>query len=216
MFAPIVVNHLMVTIVKIADIQKCSIDMSRLVIVQFEGNPKEYAFLTYLNALKTGDKVMDKRYDKPFVIKSVGFNCPNPVTYKGHVLKWLTEETILWVTAEYSKPKENMEKRNITVSLEEARNWYNGKDQTLRKLALQAYTEEELSKPQNFKEVLEVLGIEGLNLNMKVRGKEASSTIQVKEMSQEISGELTLHMKLRVIAKYFNGIKMLYLNEEEE
>lgn len=97
-----------------------------------------------------------------------------------------------------------MKERNIKVSLKEARNWYNGKDQTLRKLALQAYTEKELNKPQNFKEVLEALGIDNLNLNMRVEG-EVPNAVQVKEMSQEISSELTLHMKLGFIARYFNG-----------
>lgn len=95
-----------------------------------------------------------------------------------------------------------MEKRNIKVSLEEARNWYNGKDQTLRRLALQAYTEKELSEPQSLKEVLEALGIQSLNLDMKLGGKDASSTMK---LSKEIGMTLALHMKLAFIAKYFNG-----------
>lgn len=96
--------------------------------------------------------------------------------------------------------------RNITVSLEEARNWYNGEDQTLRRLALQAYTEKELSEPQNLKKVLESLGIQSLNLNMKLGGKNASSTAKLsKEIGMVVGYELTLHMKLALIAKYFNG-----------
>ena len=90
-----------------------------------------------------------------------------------------------------------MEKRNITVSLEEARNWYNGENQTLRKLALQAYTEKELNEPQSFKEVLKSLGIQSINVGMKVNGKEVSSV--------EIGNELAIHIKLMFIAKYFNG-----------
>ena len=95
-----------------------------------------------------------------------------------------------------------MEKRNIKVSLEEARNWYNGKDQTLHKLALQAYTEKELREPQSLKEVLEALGIQSLNLDMKLGGKDASSTMK---LSKEIGNALALHMKLAFTAKYFNG-----------
>lgn len=99
-----------------------------------------------------------------------------------------------------------MKERNIKVSLEEARNWYNGEDQTLRKLALQAYTEKELNEPQNFKEVLESLGVQSLALNIKLGGKDASSTMKLsKEIGIEISSALTLHMKLAFIAKYFNG-----------
>ena len=37
-----------------------------------------------------------------------------------------------------------METRNISVTLEQAREWYNSKNDTLRTLALNAYTEEEL------------------------------------------------------------------------
>lgn len=99
-----------------------------------------------------------------------------------------------------------MKERNITVSLEEARNWYNGEDQTLRKLALQAYTEKELNEPQNFDEILESLGVQSLALNMKLGGKDASSTMKLsKEIGIEIGSTLTLHMKLAFIAKYFNG-----------
>ena len=90
-----------------------------------------------------------------------------------------------------------MEKRNITISLEEAREWYNGENQTLRKLALQAYTKKELSEPQNFNEVLESLGIHSINIGMKMNGKEVSSV--------EIGNELPIHIKLMFIAKYFNG-----------
>lgn len=99
-----------------------------------------------------------------------------------------------------------MKERNITVSLEEARNWYNGEDQTLRKLALQAYTEKELNEPQNFDEILESLGVQSLNLNMKLGGKDASISMRLsKEIGIEIGSALTLHMKLALIAKYFNG-----------
>ena len=99
-----------------------------------------------------------------------------------------------------------MEKRNIKVSLEEARNWYNGKDQTLRKLALQAYTEKELNEPQSLKEVLESLGVQSLNLNMRLAGEDASSSMKLsQEIGIEIGSKLTFNMKLMLIAKYFNG-----------
>ena len=39
-----------------------------------------------------------------------------------------------------------MEERNIKVSLDTAKEWYNGSDKTLKQLALQAYKEEELKK----------------------------------------------------------------------
>ena len=39
----------------------------------------------------------------------------------------------------------NMETRNIKIDLKTAKEWFNGKDETLKKLALQAYKEEELN-----------------------------------------------------------------------
>lgn len=131
----------------------------------------------------------------------------NPVgIYNGFVLKELSpfDTQIETPSTRFNnnQTNNNMEKRNIKVSLEEARNWYNGKDQTLRKLALQAYTEKELNEPQNFKEVLESLGVQSLALNMK---HAASTMILSQGIGIEIGSALTLHMKLALIAKYFNG-----------
>lgn len=137
------------------------------------------------------------------VVKVFGY----PVgIYNGFVLKELSpvDTQIESPSTRFNnnQTNNNMEKRNIKVSLEEARNWYNGKDQTLRRLALQAYTEKELNEPQSLKEVLEALGIQSLNLNMKLGGKDASSTMK---LSKEIGSKLTSNMKLMLIAKYFNG-----------
>lgn len=141
------------------------------------------------------------------VVKVFGY----PVgIYNGFVLKELlpvdTQIESPSTRFNNNQTNNNMEKRNIKVSLEEARKWYNGKDQTLRKLALQAYTENELTEPQTLKEVLEALGVHSLHLNMELGGKDAASTMKLsKEIGIEIGSELTLHMKLALIAKYFNG-----------
>ena len=95
-----------------------------------------------------------------------------------------------------------MEKRNITVSLKEARNWYNGENQTLRRLALQVYTEKELNEPHNFEEVLDSLEVKNLKLNMQLT---YIDTLSTRILTRKIGSELTLHMKLGFIAKYFNG-----------
>ena len=132
-------------------------------------------------------------------------------TYNGFILKELlpTDTQVETSSTRFNnnhQTSNNMEKRNIKVSLEEARNWYNGKDRTLRRLALQAYTKKELSEPQSLKEVLEALGIQSLNLNMKLGGKNASSTMKLsQEIGIEIGSKLTSNMKLMLIAKYFNG-----------
>ena len=46
------------------------------------------------------------------------------------------------------KINKDMEERNIKVSLDTAKEWYNGSDETLKKLALQVYKEEELNKEE--------------------------------------------------------------------
>lgn len=186
--------------------------MMRLCTVVFpessSSRTKEYTFkIPKMLYVREGDILRNPNYgDAPMKVVRV-FDYPVNNVYNGYLLKeLLPEDTQIDRPSKINnnQTSNNMEKRNITVSLEEARKWYNGKDQTLRRLALQAYTEKELNEPQNLKEVLKALGIENLNLNMKVGG-EVPNAVQVKEMSQEIGSELTLHMKLAFIAKYFNG-----------
>ena len=165
---------------------------------------KEYTFkIPKMLYVKEGDILRNSNYgDAPMKVVRV-FDYPVGVynIYNGYLLKELLPEDtqIESPSTRFNNNQTNndVEKRNITVSLEEARNWYNGENQTLRKLALQAYTEAELSEPHNFKEVLKSLGIQSLNINMKVNGKEVSSV--------EIGNELAIHIKLMFIAKYFNG-----------
>lgn len=45
-----------------------------------------------------------------------------------------------------------MEKRNVTISLEKAKEWYNSNDTSLKEIALQAFTKKELETP-DFKEI---------------------------------------------------------------
>lgn len=187
--------------------------MMRLCTIVFpessSSRTKEYTFkIPKMFYVREGDILRNPNYgNAPMKVVRV-FDYPVNNVYNGYILKELlpidTQIETSSTRFNNHQTSNNMEKRNIKVSLEEARNWYNGKDQTLRKLALQAYTEKELSEPQNLKEVLEALGIENLNLNMKVGG-EVPNAVRVKEMSQEIGSELTLHMKLAFIARYFNG-----------
>lgn len=172
---------------------------------------KEYTFkIPKMLYVKEGDILRNTNYqNSPMKVIRV-FDYPVGVynIYNGYLLKeLLPEDTQIDRPSKINnQTSNNMEKRNITVSLEEARNWYNGENQTLRKLALQAYTEAELSEPQNFNEVLESLGVQSLNLNMKLGGKDALSTVKLSNgIGIEIGSALTFHMKLALIAKYFNG-----------
>lgn len=187
--------------------------MMRLCTIVFpessSSRTKEYTFkIPKMFYVREGDILRNPNYgDAPMKVVRV-FDYPVKNVYNGYILKeLLPEDTQIDRPSKINnQTNNNMEKRNIKVSLEEARNWYNGKDQTLRKLALQAYTEKELSEPQSLKEVLESLGITSLHLNMKLAGETAASTMKLsKEIGVEIGSELTLHMKLALIAKYFNG-----------
>lgn len=169
---------------------------------------REYTFkIPRMLDVKEGDILRSPNYQNaPMKVIKV-FDCPVGEFYNGFKLKELSPsdtqvEYVIKQDFNDNQTSDNMEKRNITVSLEEARDWYNGKDQTLRRLALQAYTERELSEPRNFKEVLDSLKMTDLELNTRLTCEDTSSVL---EFTREINNELTLNMKLRVIAMYFNG-----------
>lgn len=131
---------------------------------------KEYTFkIPKMPFVKEGDILRNKNYSNaPMkVVKVFGYPVNN--IYNGFILKELSPFDTQIETSSTrfnnNQTSNNMKKRNITVSLEEAKNWYNGKDQTLRRLALQAYTERELSEPQNFKKEID----SELILNMELR-----------------------------------------------
>lgn len=164
---------------------------------------KEYTFkIPKMPYVEEGDILRNPHYQNaPMkVIRVFDYNVGAYNVYNGHLLKeLLPDDTEIETpsTRFNNNQTSNMEKRNIKISLEEAREWYNGENQILRKLALQAYTEKELSEPQTFRDVLKALGIQSLNIGMKVNGKEVSSV--------EMGNELAIHIKLMFIAKYFNG-----------
>lgn len=183
-------------------------NMKLCTIVFPEGNSsKEYTFKIPITLnVKEGDILRNPNYQNaPMKVVRV-FYYPVDI-YKGFKLKELSlsDTQVESPSTRFNNNQTNNNmKRSVTVFLEEARNWYNSQDQTLRRLALQAYTKKELNEPQNFKEVLESLGIKSVNLNMRLSGKNASSTLKpFKEVY--IGNELTFHMKLAFIAEYFNG-----------
>lgn len=79
------------------------------------------------------------------------------------------------------------EKRNIKVTLEQAIEWYNSGNSTLRTLALSAYTEDELKL--NFKYINSKVCNTGFYVNVPVNEVEKYKTLT----------------DLAIIAKFFNG-----------
>lgn len=67
-----------------------------------------------------------------------------------------------------------MESRNISLTLEKAREWYNSGSADLREVALQTYTEEELTTPKftdikTFKDACDVLGVSHADFNKMLK-----------------------------------------------
>ena len=87
-----------------------------------------------------------------------------------------------------------MEKRNIQISLEQAREWYHNDCGILRKLALSAFTEEELTEPQTFEEVCQKLEIEVSDFHWESLPKNVRKTAERTSIS----------LKLGLVADYFN------------
>ena len=193
---------MMVITVLVVDIimEECNMRLCTIIFPETSSSRiKEYTFkIPHMPYVEEGDILRNPHYQNaPMkVVRVFDYNVGAYNVYNGYLLKeLLPDDTQIDRLSKINN--NNVEKRNITVSLEEARNWYNGENQTLRKLALQAYTEAELSEPQTFKDVLKSLGIQSINIDMKVNGKEVSSA--------EIGNELAIHIKLMFIAKYFNG-----------
>lgn len=152
-------------------------------------NMKQYRFLCPYDMVQIGDMIEDDRYSQRMQV--VGCTqCVNDVQ-DGIILKTIQPSKIngLKVICDWStnnKQIGNMEARNISVNIEQAREWYNSGNSTLRTLALNAYTESELMGYDYIKQLVK---------------REATSVIVPEGEVKKI----TVHSKLAIVAKYFNG-----------
>lgn len=89
-----------------------------------------------------------------------------------------------------------MEKRNISISLEKAREWYEGRNITLKQLALEAYSEEELKKEITYSDILDKLW----RSNKLITSPIYNSNIALGNI-----GKIGVLCKLYTISAYFNG-----------
>lgn len=152
-------------------------------------NMKQYRFLCPYDMVQIGDMIEDDRYSQRMQV--VGCTqCVNDVQ-DGIILKTIQPSKIngIKVMCDWSinnKQIGNMEARNISVTLEQAREWYNSGNSALRTLALNAYTESELMGYDYIKQLVK---------------REATSVIVPEGEVKKI----TVHSKLAIVAKYFNG-----------
>jgi hypothetical protein len=91
-----------------------------------------------------------------------------------------------------------MEERNIKLTLEKAKEWYNSDSKELKEVALQAFTKEELTKEpweriKTFEDACKSLGIDSSSLNL------------FGGFSQDIRDHLLAVYKLDTIRRALNG-----------
>lgn len=152
-------------------------------------NMKQYRFLCPYDMVQVGDMIEDDRYSQRMQV--VGCTqCVNDVQ-DGIILKTIQPSKIngIKVICDWSinnKQIGNMEARNISVNIEQAREWYNSGNSTLRTLALNAYTEQELMGYDYIKQLVK---------------REATSVIVPEGEVKKIN----VYSRLAIVAKYFNG-----------
>ena len=105
-----------------------------------------------------------------------------------------------------------MKERNITVTLNKAKEWFNSGNATLREIALQAFSEEELTtfdftKIKTFEDALTALGYEE-STKVYIR-----NTINDISMYSRASAAMT---KLNIIRKALNLGQDLHLTKDPE
>lgn len=105
-----------------------------------------------------------------------------------------------------------MKKRKITITLDKTKEWFNSNNETLKELALQAFSEEELTtfdftKIKTFEDALTALGYKE-STKTYIR-----NTINDISMYSRASAAMT---KLNIIRKALNLGKDLYLTENSK
>lgn len=154
-------------------------------------NFKKYKFLCNYDFVSQYDMIEDPRYSPQMMI--VGFSPDTRRKQKGLILKdiFITKVNGKYINQPYhNSNKEEIiieESRNIKVSLEQAREWYNSTNLALRTLALNAFKEQELAPK-----------LEYVMNTVIARRQQPPVTREYTEKQQAIA-------YLRFVAEYFNG-----------
>lgn len=152
---------------------------------------KQYRFLCPYDIIQAGDMIEDNRYSTSMQV--VSWNRCTAQVQNGITLKTIEPSRLngaAIVRMNYSEAEQkvlnSMEARNISVTLEQAREWYNSGNSTLRTLALNAYTEQELMGYDYIKQL--------------VKREATSITVPEGEVKK-----INVYSRLAIVAKYFNG-----------
>lgn len=164
---------------------------------------KRYRFLCNYDTVSLYDMVEDPRYTTKMMV--VGFTCSTDRVQQGITLKdiyitkvngqviiqpaGLVNGSLVGSDFDIDKQRTNNmeEKRNIKVTLEQAIEWYNSGNSTLRTLALSAYTEDELK------------------LSFKYINSKVCNTCFCANVPVDEAEKYNTLVDLAVIAKFFNG-----------
>ena len=154
---------------------------------------KQYMFLCPFDNIQAGDIIKDKRYSTAMQVVGwdknscevqggIKLKVIEPFLLNGKVMNQCTGSDF-----DIDKQRNNMEeKRSVSISLEEAREWYKSGNNALKAIALKAYSENELAGYEYMKSQVNTQP-SGCSIPYSERGKWD-----------------TLH-KLAIMAKYYNG-----------
>lgn len=163
---------------------------------------KKYAFLCNYDSIKKLDIIVDPRYSSPMIVVDITSNTnrvQDGITLKDIYITMVNEKPIpqpsglvngVRIGSDFDIDRQrnnNMEKRNIKVTLEQAIQWYNSDNEALKELALTIFTKEELT--------LNLAYIKGRVIETKF-----CATVPANEAEK-----YNALMDLVMIAKYFNG-----------
>lgn len=175
----------------------------RMVVLDEIPSYKKYKFLCNYDTVSLYDMVEDPRYNSKMMV--VGFTCDTDRVQQGITLKdiyitkvngqvitqpaGLVNGSLVGSDFDIDKQRTNNmeEKRNIKVTLEQAMEWYNSGNSTLRTLALSAYTEDELK------------------LSFKYINSKVCNTCFCANVPANEAEKYNTLVDLAVIAKFFNG-----------
>lgn len=164
---------------------------------------KRYKFLCNYDTVSLYDMIEDPRYTTGMMV--VGFTYDTDRVQQGITLKdiyitkvngqvitqpaGLVNGSLVGSDFDIDKQRTNNmeEKRNIKVTLEQAMEWYNSGNSTLRTLALSAYTEDELK------------------LSFKYINSKVCNTCFCANVPVDEAEKYNTLVDLAVIAKFFNG-----------
>lgn len=149
---------------------------------KYTKNAKQYAFLCSYDNVNIGDIIIDNRYNSPMLVVNISHNINRHLN--GFVLKDIIISSIKQKSIN-SKQEKMDTTRTLSITLAQAREWYQGNDATLKKLALSIFKEEEL-----------------IDFDV-IRTTINASYITIPYILGKEGKEIALG-KLRVIAEYFN------------